>query len=361
MNAHPKDGALWRFFVPYQQKSWVAYISTLAGCYFDYRVKSWVATKSEALMSRLQAHFGEQLVINVHWGGQSKKKDKEILSDAAVVAMGLYLEKLELLRYSQSTKQNYCSVFQRFLLHFSGQLPETIDKAAIRAYINGLIKEKDISKSTQNVLVNAIKFYYERVLERPKALYNLERPRKAAKLPIVLTELEVGRLIGVLDNQKHRCILLTLYSGGLRLSELVNLKIADIDSRNNCIHIRAGKGDKDRTTLLSKRLLTELRMYYTKHRPKTWLFEGANGGPYAARSVQNIMKKAVGMSGVNAQATVHTLRHSFATHLLEQGTNLRYIQQLLGHSSIRTTEVYTHVSFTRLHDNASPLDHLFGD
>jgi len=204
--------------------------------------------------------------------------------------------------------------------------------------------------------INAIKFYYEKVLGRKKEYYRISRPRKESKLPTVLTLGEIEKMIDVTRNQKHKCILMTIYSGGLRRSELINLKVADIDSQRMLIKVCGAKGKKDRYTLLSERLLPELRMYYIKYRPSHYLFEGQEGGPYSGTSIERICGNAVNKAGIRKHITPHSLRHSFATHLLEQGTNLRYIQELLGHSSTKTTQIYTRVASNALMKIRNPLD-----
>ncbi len=269
-----------------------------------------------------------------------------------------YLQKLKLLRYSPHTVSTYLAFFEKFCSHFSKQNIDTLTKDQIEAFLFNLLENKQVSSSYQNQLINAIKFYYEKVLGRNPQFYNLPRPVKEYKLPTVLSEEEVLAIFKQIDNLKHRCIMFMLYSGGLRLSEVVNLKIGDIDSKRNIILIKAGKGKKDRTTLLSQTLLELLRDYYLEYRPKDYLFEGQDKGQYSVRSVQNILKAALAKSGVKKHATVHTLRHSFATHLLERGTDLRYIQELLGHASSKTTEIYTHVTKRGLDKIVSPLDKL---
>ena len=218
------------------------------------------------------------------------------------------------------------------------------------------IQLRNISVSQQNQRINAIKFYYEKVLNRKKEYYRISRPRKESKLPTVLTKEEVNSLIQMTKNLKHRCILMTIYSGGLRRSELINLKVTDIDSQRMLIKVCGAKGKKDRYTLLSERLLSELRKYYKVYLPRQWLFEGQEGGPYSATSIERIFRDAVGRAGIKKYVTPHSLRHSFATHLLEQGTNLRYFQELLGHSSTKTTQIYTRVASNSLMKIRNPLD-----
>ena len=189
-------------------------------------------------------------------------------------------------------------------------------------------------------------------------MYLVERPREEKTLPIVLSEKEIGDLLNATENIKHKAILMLAYSAGLRLSELTNVKITDIDSNRMQIRIEQGKGKKDRYTLLAVKLLAILREYFVLFKPKEWLFEGADGGQYSVRSIQAIMKDATKKAGIKKKVSVHTLRHSFATHLLENGTDLRYIQSLLGHSSSKTTEIYTHITTKGFDQIKSPLDQL---
>jgi site-specific recombinase XerD len=169
---------------------------------------------------------------------------------------------------------------------------------------------------------------------------------------------EVKKLMAGVTNLKHRCIIKLLYGSGLRLSELLHLKLTDIDSKSMIIHIRKSKGNKDRVVMLSNSLLDELRVYFIHYKPTDFLFEGQSGGMYSEKSVQVIVKNAASKAGINKQVTPHTLRHSFATHLLEAGTDIRFIQQLLGHSSIKTTEIYTHITDVMKSKIKSPLDSL---
>ena len=208
-------------------------------------------------------------------------------------------------------------------------------------------------------MISAIKFYFEKILQRETKKYYFDIPnRKESKLPVVLSKKEVLKIINCTDNLKHKTILSVTYSGGLRLSEVVNLKISDIDSERMLINIRGGKGKKDRITILADETLDLLRNYFRAYKPKFWLFEGENESNYSTKSVQKIFKNSLRKSGINRSASVHTLRHSFATHLLEQGEDLRKIQNLLGHKSIQTTEIYTHVTSKAIQGIRNPLDDL---
>jgi len=232
-----------------------------------------------------------------------------------------------------------------------------IDENHIRSYLQILVRQKK-SASYINQMINSIKFYYEVVMEMPNRFYSIERPIKRETLPKVISLEEVQGIINNTNNIKHRCIVSLLYSAGLRRSELLNLKLEDIDSKRMVINIKHGKGNKDRLSILSPTVLENLRIYYIKWKPKDYLFEGQKGGRYSEQSVLQIIKKAAKKAGIIKNITPHMLRHSFATHLLENGTDIRYIQVLLGHSSTRTTEIYAQVATNQLKMIKSPIELL---
>lgn len=268
-------------------------------------------------------------------------------------------QKLQIRRYSESTQSSYLYMFKAFLrFYYPGDVRQ-ISRGAVMDYLEHLITEKDVSASFQNQAINAIKFYLEQVLSYPTQYYRLDRPIREKRLPQVLSKSELEKILGTIHNLKHLAILTTIYAAGLRIGELVDLRIGDIDSKAMRIWVRQGKGKKDRITLLSPSLLKLLRRYYVQHKPKDWLFEGPGGGrPYSTSSIRKILKRACHRAGIRKHVVVHTLRHSFATHLLEQGVNLRYIQELLGHSNPNTTEIYTHVSRSDMIEISSPLEEM---
>ena len=234
--------------------------------------------------------------------------------------------------------KTYVCCFEAFLNDYCAKELAELDENDIRAYLQKLVQER-FSQSYINQAINAIKCYYEVVLEMPNRFYAIERPRKAEKLPQVLAKEEVLSVIDHTRNIMHRCIVSLLYSAGLRRNELLELKLEDIDGKRILVRVRSGKGNKDRYSLLSERLLKELRTSYLEWRPKTYLFEGPKGSRYSAESVAKIVQGAAKRARIRKHVTPHMLRHSFATHLLENGTDLRYIQVLLGHKSSRTTEI----------------------
>lgn len=269
-----------------------------------------------------------------------------------------YIAKLKELRYSKNTLDTYKHMFEEFINHYSGtELPEITD-AMIIDFLQYLVNERNISGSYQNQSINSIKFYYERVLGGQRKIYTIDRPRKEKLLPEVLSEEEIINILNATENLKHKAILMTIYSAGLRISELINLKIKDIDSGRMQIRVEQAKGKKDRYTLLGEKTLEVLRKYVAEYKPKIWLFEGVKGDKYSTSSIQANLKIAVDKVGIKKRITVHTLRHSFATHLLEAGTDIRYIQSLLGHSSGKTTEIYTHITTKGFEQIKSPLDKL---
>ncbi len=267
-----------------------------------------------------------------------------------------YLDKLVIKRYSINTARTYIFAFELFINYIKKPI-NTVSEIDINEYIKHLIHQKK-SDSSINIAINSIKFYYEVVLDRPNRFYRFDRPRKRERLPKVISTEAIGKMISRTENIKHKCILMLLYSSGLRRQELLNLKIEDIDSERMLIRVNDGKGKKTRFTLLSETLLTSLRIYYKEYRPRYYLFEGVKNQQYSAESVVKLTRRAGIKASINFSVTPHILRHSFATHLLENGTDLRYIQQLLGHNSSKTTEIYTHVANHNFKKIKNPLDML---
>lgn len=258
--------------------------------------------------------------------------------------------------YSHKTINNYLMHLNSFL-NFSYN---NVDITSINKYLLYLLEEKSLSHSYTNQAVNAIKNYLKvsKVCSY-KEVMKIERPKKEKKLPKVLSKKEVKKIFDVLNNEKHITELMLAYSCGLRVSEVAKMRIKDIDSERMLILVKQGKGRKDRVTTLSDKMLNQLKIYYKNYRPKEWLFEGQKKGKHiSARSLQNVFNAAVKKAKIKKDVTFHSLRHSFATHLLESGVDLRYIQELLGHSSSKTTEIYTHVSKKSIQGIPNPLDTL---
>lgn len=268
---------------------------------------------------------------------------------------------LDLKAYSPRTRKVYLGHLRRFLEWCgdgTARIPREPAKQA-QAYLLELVRGRGISKSYQNQVVSALRFLCESVLGQPRLALRIPRPRKERKLPAVLSPGEVARLLGKTRNLKHRALLMLLYSAGLRVSEVVRLTPADLDTERGLVRVRGGKGGKDRYTLLARRAIEAVHLYRDAYPSRHWLFPGALEETHlTARSVQRIVRESARAAGIEKHVTAHTLRHSFATHLLEGGTNLRVIQELLGHESARTTQIYTHVARSAIEALRSPLDNL---
>lgn len=301
-------------------------------------------------------HFFNSKVLkngneNLNLDSYREKQKKE----EAISCPENFLQKLELKKYASNTSRVYISMFEYFMRYHKGEELLSIDENDIRKYLQVLVQEGK-SNSYINQMVNSIKFYYEVVEGMPNRFYDIERPRKEEKLPKVISKEEVKAIIEHTNNIKHRCVVSLLYSAGLRRSELLNLTLDDIDSQRMVVQVIQGKGKKDRITLLSQTTLLDLRKYFLEWKPKEYLFEGIKGGKYSPQSVLKIVKNAAIKAKIGKKVTPHMLRHSFATHLLESGTDLRYIQVLLGHNSSRTTEIYTRVAINNIKTIKNPLD-----
>ena len=244
-----------------------------------------------------------------------------------------------------------------FFQYFKDTEPKELHKTDILNYLESLI-QKGYSKSSQNQHINAIKFYYEKVLGKKREFYYVERPRKDRKLPVVLSKEEVQRLFQSSYNLKHKTILAIIYSCGLRVSEIINMKITDIDYERNTIWIRNSKSNKDRQVQLAFQIQELIKQYTLRYKPKQYLINGMNGGKYSSASIQKMIKATACRATIEKDLTPHTLRHSFATHLLENGTDIRFIQHILGHSNIQTTQIYTHVSTSHVSKINNPSDSM---
>jgi len=329
---------------------------------WDSRNKWWSVPYSEKILDKLKVIASTQS-LNIQYEEETQYKNKKARLTPFDVpnyrpCPEIYILKMKELRYGDHTVQTYSSLFEEFINYYYRFDIDKIDEPMIIAFLRYLVIERKVSTSYQNQSINAIKFYYERVLGGQRKVYLVDRPRTEKTLPVVLNEEEVSAIINATTNLKHKTILMTIYSAGLRISEALNLKIEDIDSSRMQIRVSQSKGKKDRYTILSVKTLDILRQYFLEYKPKVWLFEGPKGEQYSDRSIQTILKTSVTKTNIKKRITVHTLRHSFATHLLENGTDLRYIQALLGHESSKTTEIYTHVTTKGFEQIKSPIDRL---
>jgi len=265
------------------------------------------------------------------------------------------VEDLRMRNYAPTTRVGYIRCVAR-LAEFYSRSPEHLGPEEVRAFLVYLVTEVHVSYATLSEFVRALRFLYKVTLRRPWAVENIPYPRAEHHIPRVLTREQVLHFLDCIRNIKHRTLLMTCYGAGLRISEAVGLKVSDIDSKRMLIFVRQGKRHKDRMVPLPTTLLDQMRAYWKVVRPTDWLFPGRYSKPLSVRALQTACAGARRRAGLEGRMTVHTLRHSFATHLLDAGANIRTIQVLLGHGSIRTTATYTHVSEKELHRVKSPLD-----
>lgn len=328
-----------------------AIVKTIPGATFSWTHKCWYIEERQNLIRDILHAFQGKAEVDI----TTILPD---LSDDHRQALRMVEQKLKLRGYSENTQRTYLQGFKDFLRFYGSYNPVELTEIEIRNYLVYLIEKKRISRSAQNQAINAIKFFYEKVLGQERKVYDLERPMREKRLPEVLSQEEIIRIFEALDNIKHRIMLMLIYSAGLRRSELLNLRIGDVDMNRNIVFIRGGKGRKDRQSVLGQSLNPLLTEYLEKYHPKFWLFEGPQDCRYSESSLRQVLHRAARKAGIKKNVRVHMLRHSFATHLLESGTSTRYIQVLLGHESPKTTELYAHVSRFALDRIQSPLDQL---
>ncbi len=262
-------------------------------------------------------------------------------------------------RYSPNTITVYCDALRSFLTFYRNKSVKDITNEDVILYNNDYILKNKFSVSYQNQIVNAIKLFFRTVYEKSIQVEKIHRPKREKKLPNVLSKEEVKAILDAHSNIKHKMMLSMIYSCGLRCGELLALQPVHIDSKRNIVLLKNSKGKKDRIAPLSPKILEMLREYYRLYKPTTYLFEGqTEGTPYSDKSLQQVLKQALDKAKITKPVTLHWLRHSYATHLLESGTDLRYIQELLGHNSSKTTEIYTHVSTKSIQQIKSPFDDL---
>ncbi len=341
-------------------------IKTLKGAKWSATKKCWYFKKEDFHLPDLfeviqSLVYIDYSALNKSNSAKLHSEKPEAVAKSKVKLPPSYINMLDQKRYSNSTKTTYTHYFGDFIRHYRDKELDDISIEEINSYLLELIRKHDISYSQQNQRINAIKFYYEKVLGREKIYSQIERPRRASSLPNILSTSEIKLIIDRTRNLKHKCIISLLYSAGLRRSELTNLKVTDILSAQMKIKIRNSKGNKDRYVGLSKHLLQLLREYFREYKPNEYLIEGQNDKKYSGTSILNVVKRAAINAGIARRVTPHMLRHSFATHHLESGTDLRYIQEFLGHRSSKTTEIYTHVAKTDISKFKNPLDEIYFD
>lgn len=335
--------------------------------------KRWLVPRDQKLLDRLVEHYqrnGTQVVNRIKQARKDYNKKAHSLKEKQTYFLSRYpgpyqsilrkyTDVLIAQRYSWKTVTSYAGHFIKYLKFSAPKSLSQLTAEDANRYI-AEIASRRVSESLINIIISSIKFYYDKVVFLSGFEINrIKRPRKSHRLPRVLSVQEVDRMLRSLENVKHLTILYTLYSSGLRLGEILKLKLEDVLFERNQLFINGAKGKKDRVVMLSERLKEILRIYLDEYQPIYWLFEGHDRqGPYSERSVQSIVKAASKKANINKRVTPHTLRHCFATHLLDGGVNIRYIQELLGHKDIKTTLIYTHVSTDKATAVVSPLDRL---
>ena len=322
-------------------------VKSIKGYKWNANDKIWTIPFTEGNLILIKELFkSEQKNIEV----EDNSRNKELYK--------LMEEEIKLKGYSFKTKNSYMSHIKRVSSFINKNLDE-ITNQDVRQFSLFLLENRNVSHSYVNQAISAIKFLCNEVLRQNKIIELMPRPKKENKLPNVLSFQNVTKILLALKNEKHKTILFLIYSAGLRVGEVIKLKPKDIDSQRMLIHVIQGKGKKDRYTVLSEIALEQLRKYYKLYKPEIWLFPGQDCTEYITeRTVQRVFENACNIAKITQKATVHTLRHSFATHLLEGGIDLRYIQELLGHASSKTTEIYTHVTQKSISNIESPLDKL---
>lgn len=324
-------------------------IKTIRAAWWNRDEKVWIVPYSAEMLEILKKLFcSEQINITF---------EKCDFNERMVLE---FQDFMKLKAYSWQTQKLYKNHLLRFISFVDKDL-DKVENSDIKRYILFIIENDKHSKSFIDQAVSVIKLLFKEVLSKPDVTTNIPRPKKDNKLPNVLSQSEVLQILQAANNEKHKTILFLIYSAGLRVGEVVRLKLEDIESARMLVRVNMGKGSKDRYTLLSHTALEQLRKYYKLYKPEGWLFAGSKIGDHITeRTVQRIFENCCTKAKLNKDVSVHTLRHSFATHLLESGVDLRYIQELLGHASSKTTEIYTHVTQKNISEILSPLDKLVG-
>ena len=323
-------------------------VRQLVGARWSRSKKAWYVTDN--------AHYRRQFGIAPPLAGKEVMAHIDAVNQAAFQT---FIETLQLKAYSENTIRTYRNEFAQLLYLLKTVPAESLEPARLRSYFLYCVNTLKLSENTLHSRINAVKFYYEQVLGKERMFIEIPRPKKKIILPNVLAISQIERLFSNLENLKHRTMLFLAYSAGLRVSEVVNLKIRDIHSERMVINIKGAKGKKDRTVALSPGILDLLRKYYTAYSPKEWLFEGQyEDSPYTTQSLQQVFHRAKDASRILQPVTFHSLRHSYATHLHERGTDIKLIQELLGHNDIQTTMRYTHISKRVIENIVSPFDQL---
>lgn len=355
--SHNRKEGIFYLIIPYDKKDEV---KKLEGAWWHPGAKVWSVIASKENHKKLKEIFGpESYRINYsHDDNTQRKIGRSPANPLPDLVDKIFDREMILRKRSEKTIETYKCQINHFLHHFKHVEIETIQPEMIRQYIFDKVNREGYSRSFQNQVINAIKRYYEYVFGREFSDFELPRPEKGFHLPKVISREEIQKIFDITRNQKHKTILALLYGCGLRLNELLELKVQDVDFEAKTLFVNKGKGDKQRIIPLGLNLINQLNGYMKSYLPKVYLFYGQGQIQYSPKSVQQIVSRKAFEAGIKRRVTPHTLRHCFATHLLEDGVDLRIIQVLLGHRSSKTTEIYTYVSRKNLLNIRNPLENL---
>jgi len=366
---HSSGKLIIRFLGRYNQ-AWIKELRQYGKPFFNSDTKEWYLPASRINIDSLADYFDRQNIpvkLRKHTRPKGTLKlmkergleirSRELMQDS-ISAVDLLESYLNEQRYSEHTIKTYKSQLEYFFKYFSSKPPIKIDDLDIRDFMENHVIALNYSASYQNQIITAIKTYYSLIPGASVHINEIKRPRRSKPLPQVFSKDEVSRILNATRNLKHRLILWIVYSCGLRRGEVINIRLSDLNRERGVLHIRQGKGNVDRVVPVSDKVWQKIDEYKAAYYPDLYLFEGQGGGKYTASSVYNVFKGALRRAGIDKEVGIHSLRHSYATHLHESGLDIRYIQELLGHQSSKTTEIYTHVSRRHLINIKSPIDDL---
>lgn len=364
------DGRLLIKFTGRYDKEWIRELNGFGRLHYDGTRKEWLLNWSQLAVDSLSDYFANigvevivkknviPLVLKERRDERGNEVRNRNLSEKALNNIELLRRYLEDKRYSKRTSEAYLSNLELFFKYFHEKDPDDIDGEDINQFIDDHILRLGYSASYQNIIISAIKIFYFISGSRRISSDSLSRPRRSRALPKVFSKEEVMDIFNATRNSKHKLMLWLIYSCGLRRGEVTNIKLTDLDTDRGVLHIREGKGNIDRMVPVPKKVWDKIKDYLKSYEPDTYLFEGQSGGKYSVESVYSVFKQSLKRAGIQKDVGVHSLRHSYATHLHESGLDIRYIQELLGHKSSRTTEIYTHVSRRNLFAIRSPIEDM---
>lgn len=314
----------------------------------------WSATQKAWYLPDLPTIRAALHLDQKEWGNEILP----LISPVNQTAFSKFIDQLSLKAYSKNTIRTYVTEFAHLLKTIKNYPVNDLTQERLKDYFLYCVKNEKIKENHLNSRINAIKFYFEKVLHQEKMFFDIPRPKKPKLLPKMLTKSEIKKIFNATKNPKHLIMLQLCYGMGLRVSEIVNLKIEHINTEDMLVLISGAKGKKDRYTNLPESIVPLLKNYYKVYQPKDYLFEGQYGGAYTVRSVQAVFKQAMKKANIDKNIGIHGLRHSYATHLIESGADIRFLQELLGHNSLKTTQIYTHITDVSKSKIKSPLDFL---